>query len=150
MLIPTCLIKFLELTLAVACLTLHHYSFDLTDVPALILCSGTYVGYIVVFSGEIIGETVSAVADAYVDAWWSASGSVLFAGCGYLTLAGWRDVPDCTRRRHALAAGVCAVATAALLLLDAIMAVCSAHKDETSSRAAPPAPRPNKPCTQCA
>jgi hypothetical protein len=42
--------------LAVACLTLHHYSYDLTDVPTLMLCSGTYIGYVVVLSGEIVGE----------------------------------------------------------------------------------------------
>ncbi|KAJ8729982.1 hypothetical protein PYW07_017020 [Mythimna separata] len=54
MLIPTCLIKLCELMLTVACLTLHHYSYDLTDVPTLMLCSGTYVGYVVVLSGEIV------------------------------------------------------------------------------------------------
>lgn len=42
--------------LTVACLTLHHYSYDLTDIPTLMLCSGTYVGYVVVLSGEIVGE----------------------------------------------------------------------------------------------
>lgn len=42
--------------LAIACLVLHHYSYDLTDLPTLMLCSGTYVGYVVVLSGEIVGE----------------------------------------------------------------------------------------------
>lgn len=58
--------------LTVACLTLHHYSYDLTDVPTLMLCSGTYVGYVVVLSGEIVGENVvtalySAPHIVYVD-----------------------------------------------------------------------------------
>lgn len=42
--------------LAVSCLTLHHYSYDLTDIPTLMLCSGTYIGYVVVLSGEIVGK----------------------------------------------------------------------------------------------
>lgn len=49
------LISILQL-LTIACLTLHHYSYDLTDVPSLMLCSGTYIGYVVVLSGEIVGE----------------------------------------------------------------------------------------------
>ncbi|KAJ2945962.1 hypothetical protein O0L34_g4880 [Tuta absoluta] len=135
MLIPTCMIKFLELTLAVACLTLHHYSFDLTDIPCFMLCSGTYVGYVIVFSGEIVGEIVSAVADAYVDAWWSASGAAMFAGCGYMTLRCWKEVPHSMRRTYAQAAAACALAETALLIIDAILAICSAHRDEASSHA---------------
>lgn len=41
--------------LTIACLTLHHYSYDLTDLPTLMLCSGTYIGFIIVLSGEIVG-----------------------------------------------------------------------------------------------
>ncbi|VVC89047.1 unnamed protein product [Leptidea sinapis] len=43
--------------LTVTCLILHHYSYDLTDVPTLMLCSGTYIGFIVVLSGEIVGKS---------------------------------------------------------------------------------------------
>ncbi|XP_021207796.1 uncharacterized protein LOC101743423 isoform X4 [Bombyx mori] len=56
MLIPTCIIKFMELSLAISCLTLHQYSYDLTDLPTLMLCSGTYVAYIIVLSGEIVKQ----------------------------------------------------------------------------------------------
>ncbi|XP_045515311.1 uncharacterized protein LOC123708579 isoform X1 [Pieris brassicae] len=134
MLIPTCLIKFLELTLTIACLTLHHYSYDLTDIPTLMLCSGTYVGYVVVLSGEIVGEAVSATADAYIDAWWSAIGGVLFGACGALTLHGWRDVPFCQRKNYAQTYAVCSLAVAALMTIDALIALCSAHKDDVSTR----------------
>ncbi|CAH2980175.1 unnamed protein product [Chilo suppressalis] len=134
MLIPTCVIKFFELMLTIACLTLHHYSYDLTDIPTLMLCSGTYIGYVVILSGEIVGEAVSAAADAYVDAWWSASGGVLFGLCGALTLRWWRDVPACMRRSYAQASAVCSLAAAALLTIDALLAVCSAHKDDASTR----------------
>ncbi|CAG9584790.1 unnamed protein product [Danaus chrysippus] len=120
--------------LTIACLTLHHYSYDMTDIPTLMLCSGTYVGYVVVLSGEIVGEAVSAAADAYVDAWWSGVGAVLFGACGALTLQGWRDVPHCMRRSHAHATAVCALAAASLLTLDSLLALCSAHKDDGSVR----------------
>ncbi|XP_028160067.1 uncharacterized protein LOC114352608 isoform X4 [Ostrinia furnacalis] len=130
--------------LAVSCLVLHHYSYDLTDVPTLMLCSGTYIGYVVVLSGEIIGEAVSAAADAYIDAWWSASGGLLFGACGALTLRSWKDIPHCLRRNHAQATAVCSLATAALLTIDALLAACSAHKDDTSTRT-----KPKKPVTTC-
>ncbi|CAK1547312.1 unnamed protein product [Leptosia nina] len=213
--------------ITIACLTLHHYSYDLTDIPTLMLCSGTYVGYIVVLSGEIvgeillapldlvqdmyfgllgmglfavsgglvlsartkttliprtgdhnvalfagslaalnaivmlfdlslayldseqydddasvenfslpwgIGEAVSASADAYIDAWWSAIGGLLFGACGALTLHGWKDVPFCQRKNHAQAAAVCSLAAAALMSIDALMALCSANKDDISTR----------------
>ncbi|XP_045771449.1 uncharacterized protein LOC123871601 isoform X3 [Maniola jurtina] len=120
--------------LAIACLTLHNYSYDLTDISTLMLCSGTYVGYVVVLSGEIVAEAVSAAADAYVDAWWSATGGVLFAACGGLTLHSWRDVPDCPRRNNAHAAAICALVAAALFTIDALLALCSVHKDEESVR----------------
>ncbi|CAG4983294.1 unnamed protein product [Colias eurytheme] len=80
------------------------------------------------------GEAVSAAADAYIDAWWSAIGGVLYGACGALTLHGWREVPGCTRKNHAQASAVCALATAALLTVDALLALCSAHKDDASTR----------------
>ncbi|XP_014366857.1 uncharacterized protein LOC106717500 [Papilio machaon] len=134
MLIPTCVIKFLELMLAIACLTLHHYSYDLTDIPTLMLCSGTYVGYVVVLSGEIVGEVVSAAADPYVEAWWSGAGGVLFGACGALTLHSWYDVPPCARRTFAQATAACAQAAAVLMAVDSILSLCSAHKDTASTR----------------
>ncbi|XP_030024915.1 uncharacterized protein LOC115443594 isoform X1 [Manduca sexta] len=134
MMIPTCVIKLFELLLTISCLTLHHYSYDLTDIPTLMLCSGTYIGYVVVLSGEIVGEVVSAAADAYVDGWWSAAGGVLFGACGGLTLRNWKEVPICQRRSYAQSAAVCALAAAALLTIDALLAFCSAHRDDVSTR----------------
>lgn len=80
------------------------------------------------------GEAVSAAADAYIDAWWSASGGVLFGACGALTLHNWQEVPVCQRRQLAHAAAVCALAAAALFIIDALLALCSAHRDESSLR----------------
>ncbi|KOB69565.1 Uncharacterized protein OBRU01_16656 [Operophtera brumata] len=225
MLVPTCALKLFELVLAVACLILHHYSYDLTDLPTLMLCSGTYIGFVIVLSGEIIGEmifapldlvqdvffgtlgialfatsggllisasyqgssypktgdsqvrllvgslailnavimlfdlslayldseeydeeaslnssneltgeAVSAAADAYIDAWWSASGGALFGACAVLTLSNWRDIPACQRRSYAQAAAGCASAACALLIIDTLLALCSAHRDGSSSR----------------
>ncbi|VVC89046.1 unnamed protein product [Leptidea sinapis] len=81
-----------------------------------------------------VSEAVSAAADAYIDAWWSAAGAALFATCGALTLHDWRDVPNSQRRTFAQAVAVCSLATAAFMLLDAVLALCSAHKDEASIR----------------
>lgn len=77
---------------------------------------------------------MSAAADAYVDAWWSSSGSVLFAACGGFTLHSWKDIPNHNRKSYAQAAAICSLATAALFLIDALIAICSAHKEEGSTR----------------
>ncbi|XP_022831202.1 uncharacterized protein LOC111359786 isoform X2 [Spodoptera litura] len=87
MLIPTCLIKLCELMLTVACLTLHHYSYDLTDIPTLMLCSGTYVGYVVVLSGEIVGEMLFAPLDLVQDMYFGMLGVALFSVSGGLVLS---------------------------------------------------------------
>ncbi|CAH2207722.1 jg17914, partial [Pararge aegeria aegeria] len=79
-------------------------------------------------------EAVSAAADAYVDAWWSAAGGLLFGACGGLTLHSWKNIPQCPRRNNAHAAAICALATAALLTIDALLALSSAHRDEGSVR----------------
>ncbi|CAG9786057.1 unnamed protein product [Diatraea saccharalis] len=78
-------------------------------------------------------EAVSAAADAYIDAWWSACGGALFGMCGALTLRSWREVPACLRRTYAQANAVCSLAAAALLTIDALLAACSAHKDDDAS-----------------
>lgn len=76
---------------------------------------------------------MSAAADAYIDAWWSGSGSLLFATCGGLTLHGWRDIATCSRRNYAQAASICALANASLLFIDSLIAICSAHREEGST-----------------
>lgn len=80
------------------------------------------------------GEAVSASADSYVDAWWSSVGGLLFGACGALTLNSWKEIPQCPRRNHAYAAAVCALVTAAILTVDALLALCSVHTDEESVR----------------
>ncbi|XP_041978284.1 uncharacterized protein LOC121732468 isoform X2 [Aricia agestis] len=134
MLIPSCLIKLLELMLTVACLTLHQYSYDLTDLTTLMLCSGTYVGYLIVLSGEIIGEAVSATADPYVNAWWSATGAALFGASGAHSMSWWRGVPPCPRKTYAGAAAIVAMVTAGVLLVDTLMSFCEAHRDDHSEK----------------
>ncbi|XP_053608015.1 uncharacterized protein LOC128673887 isoform X1 [Plodia interpunctella] len=128
MLIPTCLIKFMELSLTIACLTLHHYSYDLTDLPTLMLCSGTYVGFIVVLSGEIIGETISAAADPYITSWWAAAGAMLFGACGALTLNAWKDIPKSDRHMFAQILAVCSLAAAAVFAIDSLISICNGRK----------------------
>ncbi|CAH2037236.1 unnamed protein product, partial [Iphiclides podalirius] len=80
------------------------------------------------------GEVVSAAADPYIDAWWSGAGAVLFGACGAMTLYSWYDVPRCNRRTYAQVNAICAHAAAAMLTVDSLLALCSAHKDGTSGR----------------
>ncbi|CAG5050028.1 unnamed protein product [Parnassius apollo] len=83
---------------------------------------------------EEASEVVSAAADPYVDAWWSGAGGVLFGVCGALTLHSWIDVPACHRRTYAQITALCAIAAAVVLTIDSMLALCSAHKDGTSTR----------------
>ncbi|XP_048483003.1 uncharacterized protein LOC119691537 isoform X1 [Plutella xylostella] len=126
MMIPTCLVKILELMLSVACVALLALSYDLTDPPSLLLAAGTYGGYVIVLSGEIIGEFISAGADAHIAAWWSGLGAALHAGSGARALAGWRGVAG-ARAALARAGAVLALAQAALLAVDALLALCAAR-----------------------
>ncbi|XP_075974012.1 uncharacterized protein LOC142975167 [Anticarsia gemmatalis] len=87
MLVPTCLVKFCELALTVACVTLHHYSYDLTDVPTLVLCSGTYIGYLVVLTGEIVGEMLLAPLDLVQDMYFGILGVGMFATSGSMVMS---------------------------------------------------------------
>ncbi|XP_061713128.1 uncharacterized protein LOC133521982 isoform X1 [Cydia pomonella] len=117
MLIPTCLIKLTELLLTIACLVLHHYSYDLTDVSTLILCSGTYVGFIVVLSGEIVGEMIFAPLDLLQDMYFGIVGMIMFSVCGGLVLSA-RLKPSIVPRTGDPTAGTIA---ASLALLNALL-----------------------------
>ncbi|XP_038212298.1 uncharacterized protein LOC119832666 [Zerene cesonia] len=137
MLIPTCLIKLLELMLTIACLTLHHYSYDLTDIPTLMLCSGTYVGYIVVLSGEIVGEMLFAPLDLVQDMYFGIVGVGLFAiSGGFVLSARTKSTPYWRTGDHnaALLAGSLAIVNAFVLLFDLSLAYLDSEQydDEAS------------------
>ncbi|CAH2106226.1 unnamed protein product [Euphydryas editha] len=137
MLIPTCVIKLFELMLAVACLTLHHYSYDLTDIPTLMLCSGTYVGYIIVLSGEIIGEMIFAPLDLVQDMYFGVLGVVLFSVSGGLVLSARTKTsmyPRTGDPNAALIVGALAVLNALLMLFDLSLAYMDSEQfdDEVS------------------
>ncbi|XP_037965175.2 uncharacterized protein LOC119691537 isoform X2 [Plutella xylostella] len=139
MMIPTCLVKILELMLSVACVALLALSYDLTDPPSLLLAAGTYGGYVIVLSGEIIGELTFAPLDLVQDMYLSALGAVLFATSGGMTLAArlQGDAPRAPRTGDAAlatAGGGVALAAAALLALDLVLAYLDSEEyDEEAS-----------------
>ncbi|XP_050346142.1 uncharacterized protein LOC126770675 [Nymphalis io] len=137
MLIPTCVIKLFELMLAVACLTLHHYSFDLTDIPTLMLCSGTYVGYIIVLSGEIVGEMLFAPLDLVQDMYFGILGIGLFSVSGGLVLSARTKTsiyPRTGDHNAALIVGSLSVLNALLMLFDLSLAYMDSEQfDEDAS-----------------
>ncbi|XP_053608016.1 uncharacterized protein LOC128673887 isoform X2 [Plodia interpunctella] len=133
MLIPTCLIKFMELSLTIACLTLHHYSYDLTDLPTLMLCSGTYVGFIVVLSGEIIGEMIFAPLDLVQDMFFGILGVGLFITSGGFVIAGRNRKSSCPRTGDHLGAMVCgsiSIATGIIMFFDLSLAYLDSEEFE--------------------
>ncbi|CAH2037238.1 unnamed protein product, partial [Iphiclides podalirius] len=137
MLIPTCVIKFFELMLAIACLTLHHYSYDLTDIPTLMLCSGTYVGYVVVLSGEIVGEMIFAPLDLVQDMYFGILGVGLYSVCGGLVLAARTHDPSYPRTGDptaALVSASLAIVNALVMLFDLSLAYLDSEEyDEEAS-----------------
>ncbi|XP_028160066.1 uncharacterized protein LOC135075009 isoform X2 [Ostrinia nubilalis] len=136
MLIPTCVIKFFELMLAVSCLVLHHYSYDLTDVPTLMLCSGTYIGYVVVLSGEIIGEMIFAPLDLVQDMYFGILGIGLFTVSGGLVLSS-RVKPAAYPRTGdhtaAMIAGSLAITNAFIMLFDLSLAYLDSEEFDEES-----------------
>ncbi|XP_045771448.1 uncharacterized protein LOC123871601 isoform X2 [Maniola jurtina] len=137
MLIPTCVIKLMELMLAIACLTLHNYSYDLTDISTLMLCSGTYVGYVVVLSGEIVGEIIIAPLDLVQDMFFGMVGVVLFSISGGLILSARTKssiYPRTGNHTIALVTGSLAVLNALVMLFDLSLAYLDSEQfdDEAS------------------
>ncbi|XP_026754115.1 uncharacterized protein LOC113514272 [Galleria mellonella] len=137
MLIPTCIIKLSELMLTVACLTLHHYSYDLTDVPTMMLCSGTYIGFIVVLSGEIVGEMIFSPLDLVQDMYFGILGTGFFAASGGLVLssrARGSSYPRTGDHTAALLCGSLAVLNAIIMLFDLSLAYLDSEEfDEETS-----------------
>ncbi|XP_028026949.1 uncharacterized protein LOC114240573 [Bombyx mandarina] len=137
MLIPTCIIKFMELSLAISCLTLHQYSYDLTDLPTLMLCSGTYVAYIIVLSGEIVGEMIFAPLDLVQDMYFGLLGATLFSTSGGLVLSArvrGAAYPRTGDHNAALLAGSLAVVNAFIMIFDLTLAYMDSEEfdDEAS------------------
>ncbi|XP_004932514.2 uncharacterized protein LOC101743423 isoform X2 [Bombyx mori] len=137
MLIPTCIIKFMELSLAISCLTLHQYSYDLTDLPTLMLCSGTYVAYIIVLSGEIVGEMIFAPLDLVQDMYFGLLGATLFSTSGGLVLSArvrGATYPRTGDHNAALLAGSLAVVNAFIMIFDLTLAYMDSEEfdDEAS------------------
>ncbi|KAG6450253.1 uncharacterized protein LOC115443594 isoform X2 [Manduca sexta] len=137
MMIPTCVIKLFELLLTISCLTLHHYSYDLTDIPTLMLCSGTYIGYVVVLSGEIVGEMIFAPLDLVQDIYFDLLGATLFSVSGGMVLsARVKDsvYPRTGDHNAALLAGSLAILNAFLMLFDLSLAYLDSEEfdDEAS------------------
>ncbi|XP_072931861.1 uncharacterized protein [Epargyreus clarus] len=136
MLLPTCVIKLLELMLTIACLALHHYSYDLTDIPTLMLCSGTYVGYAIVLSGEIIGEMLFAPLDLVQDMYFGILGVGLFSVSGGLILSGRTRGSEYVRTGDyyiAMILGSLAVINAFVMLFDLSLAYLDSEEFEEAS-----------------
>ncbi|XP_059047171.1 uncharacterized protein LOC131842609 isoform X2 [Achroia grisella] len=137
MLIPTCIIKLSELMLTVACLTLHHYSYDLTDVPTMMLCSGTYIGFVVILSGEIIGEIIFSPLDLVQDMYFGILGTGFFAISGGLVLSSrirGSSYPRTGDYNAALLCGSLAILNALIMLFDLSLAYLDSEEfDEETS-----------------
>ncbi|KPI93048.1 hypothetical protein RR46_14269, partial [Papilio xuthus] len=123
--------------LAIACLTLHHYSYDLTDIPTLMLCSGTYVGYVVVLSGEIVGEMLFAPLDLVQDMYFGILGVGLYSVSGGMVLAARTHDPSYPRTGNhtaALVAAALALVNAFVMLFDLSLAYLDSEEfdDEAS------------------
>ncbi|CAG9584791.1 unnamed protein product [Danaus chrysippus] len=123
--------------LTIACLTLHHYSYDMTDIPTLMLCSGTYVGYVVVLSGEIVGEMIFAPLDLVQDMYFGMLGVGLFSVSGGLVLSSrTRTVthPKTGDPTAAMLMGAISVLNAFVLLFDLSLAYLDSEQfdDEAS------------------
>uniref|UniRef100_A0A182Y548 Uncharacterized protein n=1 Tax=Anopheles stephensi TaxID=30069 RepID=A0A182Y548_ANOST len=79
---PLSIIKFLELSLAITCTTLHYYSFDDGDLVTGFLATGTFCGFIVILF-TIMAGTGTPVHDKI------QFGSVNSAVCVYVCFPGY-------------------------------------------------------------
>ncbi|XP_055305105.1 uncharacterized protein LOC129569902 [Sitodiplosis mosellana] len=116
--------KFLELVITITCLVLHYKSMGESDPHAIILASGTFVGYTVILVGLFAGYILSTPINKRIDIFFSLIGCALFIATGALILQDWNGGIHSALRTEthklAVAKGWLAIVNGVLFFLDVI------------------------------
>ncbi|XP_058127354.1 uncharacterized protein LOC131291246 [Anopheles ziemanni] len=117
---PLSVIKFLELCLAVACTTLHYYSFDDGDLVTGFLATGTFCGFIVILSTIMAGYLIKAHLHRRLAIFYSLLGSACFLTSGVFIIEAWKHAFRTRMRDLAITKGSIAIINGVIFLMDTI------------------------------
>uniref|UniRef100_A0A182JEN2 Uncharacterized protein n=1 Tax=Anopheles atroparvus TaxID=41427 RepID=A0A182JEN2_ANOAO len=117
---PLSVIKFLELCLAVACTTLHYYSFDDGDLVTGFLATGTFCGFIVILTTIMAGYLIKAHLHRRLSVFYSLLGCTCFLTSGVFIIEAWKHAFRTRMRDLAITKGSIAIINGVIFLMDTI------------------------------
>uniref|UniRef100_A0A182MKX9 MARVEL domain-containing protein n=1 Tax=Anopheles culicifacies TaxID=139723 RepID=A0A182MKX9_9DIPT len=132
---PLSIIKFLELvmfassvmalntvrkSLAIACTTLHYYSFDDGDLVTGFLATGTFCGFIVILFTVMAGYLMKAHLHRRLSIFYSLLGCACFLTSGVFIIEAWEHAFRTRTRDLAITKGSIAVINGVIFLMDTI------------------------------
>ncbi|XP_037935627.1 uncharacterized protein LOC119671587 isoform X1 [Teleopsis dalmanni] len=113
-------VKFLELGFAIACLTLHFYSFNDRDIVTSFLATGTFTGFIIVVVGVFAGVLMRAPIHKRIDIFFSVLGCALFVTSGVFIIESWEYTFRTRTRDLALIKAALSIVNGVMFGFDAI------------------------------
>ncbi|XP_049283569.1 uncharacterized protein LOC125763905 [Anopheles funestus] len=117
---PLSIIKFLELSLAVTCTTLHYYSFNDGDLVTGFLATGTFCGFIVILFTVMAGYLMKAHLNRRLSIFYSLLGCGCFLTSGVFIIEAWEHAFRTRTRDLAITKGSIAVINGVIFLMDTI------------------------------
>ncbi|XP_035920066.1 uncharacterized protein LOC118517720 [Anopheles stephensi] len=117
---PLSIIKFLELSLAITCTTLHYYSFDDGDLVTGFLATGTFCGFIVILFTIMAGYLMKAHLHRRLSIFYSLLGCACFLTSGVFIIEAWEHAFRTRTRDLAITKGSIAVINGVIFLMDTI------------------------------
>uniref|UniRef100_A0A6M2DM23 Putative secreted protein member of chemokine factor super family danaus plexippus plexippus n=1 Tax=Xenopsylla cheopis TaxID=163159 RepID=A0A6M2DM23_XENCH len=99
------------------CLGLHCYA-GLGDQHAQRLCTGTFIGFIIILIGLVIGRYQNYAMDRHLEWYFIGLGAILFIACGGLYIDAYDNAFKGEIRDKGLACGSFSIITAAVLIAD--------------------------------
>ncbi|XP_055714015.1 protein snakeskin-like [Phlebotomus papatasi] len=113
-------IKFMELSLAIASTVLHYYSFNDGELVTAFLATGTFCGYIIVLIAIFAGHMIGTPVNKRLSIFYSIIGSVMFITSGVFIIEAWEHSFRTRTRDLAITKGSVAIINGAVFLLDTI------------------------------
>ncbi|XP_037938216.1 uncharacterized protein LOC119671587 isoform X2 [Teleopsis dalmanni] len=114
------LMKAGELGFAIACLTLHFYSFNDRDIVTSFLATGTFTGFIIVVVGVFAGVLMRAPIHKRIDIFFSVLGCALFVTSGVFIIESWEYTFRTRTRDLALIKAALSIVNGVMFGFDAI------------------------------
>ncbi|KAL1497655.1 hypothetical protein ABEB36_008577 [Hypothenemus hampei] len=114
------IIKFLELTIALVCIGLHHKT-QTGDWNVDTLSAIAFGGFIIILVGGFAAYLISAPINKKIDIFYSLVGCAIFVAAGALNIKHYENLWKGETRDYGLSKGSLAVINGVFFLLDALI-----------------------------